>query len=97
VLNISCTHHHNNFRTQPTSFKIAFLGNEIKVFTRKPPVIELGEGFLDKNLTKKVLENRLFLSEAAKSNPKNTQLIFATHETTLLDNSLFRKDQIWFT
>jgi AAA15 family ATPase/GTPase len=32
-----------------------------------------------------------------KSNPKNTQLIFATHETTLLDNSLFRTDQIWFT
>jgi len=32
-----------------------------------------------------------------KSNPKNTQLIFATHETTLLDNALFRKDQIWFT
>ncbi len=32
-----------------------------------------------------------------KTNPLNTQLIFATHETTLLDNSLFRKDQIWFT
>jgi len=32
-----------------------------------------------------------------KSNPKNTQLILATHETSLLDNSLFRKDQIWFT
>jgi len=32
-----------------------------------------------------------------KSNPKNTQLILATHETALLDNSLFRKDQIWFT
>jgi AAA15 family ATPase/GTPase len=84
-----------SFRTQPSSFKIAFLGNdnikyqyeislnkkkvlseeltyypngiEVKVFTRKPPVIELGEGFLDKNVTKKVLENRLFLSEAANN------------------------------
>jgi AAA15 family ATPase/GTPase len=33
----------------------------------------------------------------SKSNPNNTQLILATHETSLLDNSLFRKDQIWFT
>jgi hypothetical protein len=33
----------------------------------------------------------------SKSNPKNTQLILATHETSLLDQYLFRKDQIWFT
>lgn len=32
-----------------------------------------------------------------KSNPFNSQLIFATHETTLLDRNNFRKDQIWIT
>ncbi len=32
-----------------------------------------------------------------KSNPYNSQLIFATHETTLLDRNNFRKDQIWIT
>ncbi|MFN6379270.1 MAG: AAA family ATPase [Flavobacteriales bacterium] len=32
-----------------------------------------------------------------KSNPNNSQLIFATHETTLLDRKNFRKDQIWIT
>jgi len=32
-----------------------------------------------------------------KCNPKNAQLVFATHETTLLDRDLFRKDQIWIT
>jgi AAA15 family ATPase/GTPase len=31
------------------------------------------------------------------SNPKNTQLIVATHEVTLLDKEVFRKDQIWFS
>lgn len=31
------------------------------------------------------------------SNPHNAQIIFATHEVTLLDKDLFRKDQIWFT
>lgn len=32
-----------------------------------------------------------------KSNPNNAQLIFATHETTLLDKNYFRKDQIYIT
>jgi uncharacterized protein len=30
-------------------------------------------------------------------NRNNAQLIFNTHDTTLLDQSLFRRDQIWFT
>lgn len=29
-------------------------------------------------------------------NPKNAQLIFATHDTNLLDHNFFRRDQIWF-
>jgi AAA15 family ATPase/GTPase len=32
-----------------------------------------------------------------KTNPHNAQLIFATHETTLLDKNMFRRDQIWIT
>ena len=32
-----------------------------------------------------------------ESNPKNAQLIFTTHDTTLLDSELFRPDQVWFT
>ena len=31
------------------------------------------------------------------TNPNNAQLIFATHDTSLLSNDLFRRDQIWFT
>lgn len=30
-------------------------------------------------------------------NTKNAQLIFASHDTNLLRNDLFRRDQIWFT
>ena len=29
-------------------------------------------------------------------NPQNAQLIFATHDTNLLDNKFFRRDQVWF-
>jgi len=32
-----------------------------------------------------------------KINKSGAQLIFATHDTTLLDSELFRRDQIWFT
>jgi uncharacterized protein len=30
-------------------------------------------------------------------NPNGAQLIFSTHDTSLLDQSLFRRDQVWFT
>jgi len=38
---------------------------------------------------------RLFHSAA--TNPKNAQLLFATHDTNLLQHVRFRRDQIWFT
>lgn len=44
-------------------------------------------------ITMRIVE--LFNSPA--SNPNNAQLIFATHDTNLLGEELFRRDQIWFT
>ncbi len=44
-------------------------------------------------LTKAIVH--LFNSNA--SNPKNAQLIFATHDTNLLQHGDLRRDQIWFT
>lgn len=32
-----------------------------------------------------------------RTNPNNAQLLFATHDTNLLNAELFRRDQIWFT
>jgi len=37
------------------------------------------------------------LIQEPMSNEREAQLIFATHDTTLLDPELFRRDQIWFT
>ena len=37
------------------------------------------------------------LFHSKQTNPNNAQLIFATHDTNLLDRNLFRRDQIWFT
>ena len=44
-------------------------------------------------LTRKIIE----LFHNSITNPKNAQIIFATHDTNLLDKELFRRDQIWFT
>jgi uncharacterized protein len=32
-----------------------------------------------------------------ETNPKNAQLILMTHDTNLLSNKIFRRDQVWFT
>jgi AAA15 family ATPase/GTPase len=32
-----------------------------------------------------------------ETNPRNAQLLFATHDTNLLNTDFFRRDQIWFT
>jgi uncharacterized protein len=32
-----------------------------------------------------------------ESNPKGAQIVFTTHSTALLDSTLLRRDQIWFT
>lgn len=37
------------------------------------------------------------LFNTLETNPNRAQLIFTTHDTNLLDRSLFRRDQIWFT
>ncbi len=48
---------------------------------------------LHASITKQLI--KLFHSPV--SNPNNAQLIFATHDTNLLNNNLLRRDQIWFT
>jgi len=51
---------------------------------------------LDNSLHPKLVKFLVKLFSHPLSNPNNAQLIFATHEVTLLDRDLFRTDQIWF-
>ncbi len=37
------------------------------------------------------------LFNSKESNPHNAQLVFTTHDTNLLSNRIFRRDQVWFT
>lgn len=56
-------------------------------------VIDEMEARLHPFLTRAIIE----LFNSSQTNPKNAQLIFATHDTGILSSRLFRRDQIWFT
>lgn len=52
---------------------------------------------LDSSLHPMLARSLIELVHSPSSNKHNAQLIFNTHDTTLLDNALFRRDQVWFT
>jgi len=52
---------------------------------------------LDSSLHQKMVRFLINLIQNDHLNKKNAQLFFTTHNTSLLDTDLFRRDQIWFT
>jgi AAA15 family ATPase/GTPase len=52
---------------------------------------------LDNSLHTELVKAIVKLFNSKKTNPNNAQLIFSTHDTNLLNQKLFRIDQIWFT
>lgn len=52
---------------------------------------------IDNSLHPKMCKFLINLFHHPASNPHNAQLIFATHESTLLERNNFRMDQIWIT
>lgn len=52
---------------------------------------------IDASLHPTLVRSILLLFSHPQINDKGAQLIFNTHDTTLMDNDLFRRDQIWFT
>jgi len=52
---------------------------------------------LDNSLHTELLKAIVMLFNSKESNPNNAQLIFTTHDTNLLNQKFFRRDQIWFT
>ena len=78
-------------------------GGTQKLFDLAGPWIDvLANGYvltideLDTSLHPQLLRHLVRLFNHPASNPKGAQLIFTTHDTSLLDVELFRRDQIWF-
>lgn len=51
---------------------------------------------LHDSLHPKIVRFLIGLFNNKKTNPHDAQLIFTTHETSVLDQQVFRRDQIWF-
>lgn len=74
-----------------------------KVFAFSGPILDvLKRGSLlcidelNQNLHPKLVQFLVDLFHNPKSNPRHAQLIFTTHETSILNQNIFRRDQIWF-
>lgn len=51
----------------------------------------------EKNMHPSITQFLINLFHNTVTNPKNAQLVFATHDITQLSNDSFRRDQVWFT
>lgn len=51
---------------------------------------------LHDNLHPRLVQFLVQLFHNHETNPKNAQLVFTTHETSILNQEVFRRDQIWF-
>jgi len=75
-----------------------------KLFSFAGPWIDtLANGYvlfideLHDNLHPRLVKFLVQLFHSKETNPNNAQLIFTTHETSILSQDVFRRDQIWFT
>lgn len=74
-----------------------------KLFNFSGPWLDVLENgrvlFVDElhdNLHPKLVRFLVDLFHNEKTNPKNAQLVFTTHETSILSQDVFRRDQVWF-
>ncbi|MEO5375440.1 MAG: ATP-binding protein [Alphaproteobacteria bacterium] len=61
--------------------------------TGSPIIVDELDSSLHPLLSRKIVE----LFNNPRTNPKGAQLLFTTHDSSLLSRNLLRRDQIWFT
>lgn len=72
---------------------IYFLGGKILKSLEQGNVLIVDE--LDTSLHPFITKMIVMLFQSKITNPKNAQLIFTTHDVSLLDRDLIRRDQVW--
>lgn len=102
VIDIKTVHKTKSGKLIPLDFSEESDGTQ-KFFSFAGPWIDILEkGYilivdeLHDNLHPKMVKYLVNLFHSSKTNPKNAQLIFTTHETSILNQDVFRRDQIWF-
>lgn len=79
------------------TYALIGLGTEILLSLSQSPGRPIFIDEIDNSLHPYLCRFLIRLFNHPQSNPYHAQLIFATHETTLLDRNNFRKDQIWIS
>ena len=82
-----------NDESQGTQKLFAFAGPWLDVLAHGK-VLVIDE--LDTSLHPLLVRHLISLFHNGKTNGKNAQLVITTHDTTLLDPDIYRRDQIWF-
>lgn len=102
VLEISTTHIAPNGESVTFELRDESDGT-LKMFAFAGPWLDVLENgyilFIDElhdNLHPKLVQFLVGLFHDKETNPKNAQLVFTTHETSILNQQVFRRDQIWF-
>lgn len=102
LLNIKTVHKDSEGNSVVFDFKDESHGTR-KMFSFAGPWIHsLASGnvlFVDElhdNLHPRLVQYLVELFHNDQTNPKNAQLVFTTHETSILNQEVFRRDQIWF-
>ncbi|MBD2437126.1 ATP/GTP-binding protein [Nostoc sp. FACHB-110] len=101
--NIFAIHENSDGKTVNWSFEEESLGTQrlLSLASRIVVHLELGGlvivDELGTNIHPNIIQNIIKIFQNPKTNPKNAQLIFTSHDNTLQRNNLLRRDQIWFT
>jgi AAA15 family ATPase/GTPase len=89
--------------------QVEFLGEDESLGTQRffsiagPIIVALERGQvlavdeIDDSLHPLLVRRLVELFHSPETNPHGAQLIMNTHDATMLDTRLFRRDQIWFT
>lgn len=102
LVNIKTVHKGDDGRPVSFDFKDESDGTQ-KLFAFAGPWIDcLAHGYvlfideLHDNLHPRLVQFLVQLFHSNETNPRNAQLVFTTHETSILNQEVFRRDQIWF-
>ena len=102
VFDIRFVHNINQGGTELFNFSLESEGT-LKFFALAGPIIDtLENGYvlcideLHGSLHPKIVRFLVDLFHDKKTNPNNAQLLFTSHETSILSQDVFRRDQIWF-
>lgn len=89
-------YHELSFKEESTGTQVLFsIGGRILMTLEKGGIIIIDE--LDISLHPFLTRMIILMFQSEKLNPHNAQLIFTTHDMTLLDRDLVRRDQVWIS